>query len=71
MVSTLSTFKRLEYLLWNGVLICTDHRNFAYIFDPEACVLSVAKTTAQRLDLWKAVLGQYDRIILHIAGDGN
>ena len=43
-----STFKRLEYLLWNGVHIYTDHRNLAYIFDPEACVSSVAKTTAQR-----------------------
>ena len=33
-----STFRRLEYLLWNGVHIFTDHRNLAYIFDPEACV---------------------------------
>ena len=32
---------------------------------------SVAKTTAQRLDQWKAVLGQYDYIIVHIAGDRN
>ena len=66
-----STFKRLEYLLWNGVQIYTDHRNLAYIFDPEACVSSVAKTTAQRLDQWKAVLGQYDYTIMHIAGDRN
>ena len=26
-----STFMRLEYLLWNGVHIYTDHRNLAYI----------------------------------------
>ena len=32
---------------------------------------SVAKTTAQRLDQWKAVLGQYDYTIVHIAGDRN
>ena len=51
-----STFRRLEYLLWNGVRIHTDHRNLAYIFNPEACVSSVAKTTAQRFDQWKAVL---------------
>ena len=55
-----STFKRLEYLLRNGVHIYTDHRNLVYIFDPEACVWSGAKTTAQRLDQWKAVLWQYD-----------
>ena len=44
-----STFKRLEYLLWNnGVHIYTDHRNLSYIFDPEVCVSSVARTTMQR-----------------------
>ena len=32
---------------------------------------SVANTTAQRLDQWKAVLGQYDNTIVHIAGDRN
>ena len=66
-----STFKRLEYLLWNGVHIYTDHRNLAYIFDPEACVSSVAKTRAQRLDQWKAVLGQYSYTIMHIEGERN
>ena len=40
--------------------IYADHLNLAYIFDPEACVPSIEKTTAQRLDQWKAVLGQYD-----------
>ena len=69
--AVVSTFKRLEYLLWNGVHIYTHHRNLAYIFDPEACLSSVAKTTAQRLDQWKAVLGQYDYTIVHIAGDRN
>ena len=69
--AVVSTFKRLEYLLWNGVHVYTDHRNLEYIFDPEACVSSVAKTTAQRLDQRKAVLGQYDHTIVHIAGDRN
>ena len=41
-----STFKRLEYVLWNIVHIYTDQRNLAYTFDPEACVSSVAKTTS-------------------------
>eukprot|EP00903_Cladosiphon_okamuranus_P021853 g20089.t1 len=63
-----STFLRLEYLLWGGVHIHTDHRNLAYIFNPEACVSSVPKTTAQRLENWKAVLGQYDYTIQHIEG---
>lgn len=57
--------------MWNSVHIYTDHRNLAYIFDPEACVSSVAKTTAQRLNQWKAVLGQYEYTIVHIAGDRN
>ena len=54
-----TTLKRLDYSLWNGVHIYTDNSNLAYIFDPEACVSSVAKTTTPRLDQWKAVLGQY------------
>ena len=66
-----STFRRLEYLLWGGVHIFTDHRNLAYIFNPEACVSSVSKTAAQRLEQWKAVLGQYDYSIRHIAGERN
>ena len=37
-----STFRRLELFLWNGVHIFTDHRNLAYIFDPEACVTYVS-----------------------------
>lgn len=46
----ISTFRRLEYLLWSGVHIHTDHRNLAYIFDPEACVSSVPKTL--RRSVW-------------------
>ena len=45
-----STFRRLEQFLWNGVHIFTDHRNLDYIFDPEACVTSVSKALAQRLE---------------------
>ena len=60
--AVVNAFKRLEYLLWNGVHIYTDHRNLSYILDPEACVSSVGKTTAQRLDQWTAVLGQYNYI---------
>ncbi|CAB1109830.1 unnamed protein product [Ectocarpus sp. CCAP 1310/34] len=67
----ISTFRRLEYLLWGGVHIHTDHRNLAYIFDPEACISTVPKTTAQRLENWKAVLGQYDYTIQHISGERN
>ena len=46
--------------------------NLANIFNPEACVSSVPKTTAQRLDNnWKAVLGPYDYTIRHIEGEWN
>ena len=58
-------------LLWGGVHIFTDHRNLAYIFNPEACVTSVTKAMAQRLENWKAVLGQYRYAIEHIPGERN
>ena len=51
--------------------IHTDHRNVAYIFNPEACVSSVAKTNAQHFDQWQAVLGQYDYTVEHIPGERN
>ncbi|CAN0065761.1 unnamed protein product [Sphacelaria rigidula] len=66
-----SSFRRSEYLLWGGVTIYPDHRNFAYIFDPEACVTTRAKAAAQRLEQWKTVLGQYDYSIRHISGERN
>ena len=49
--------------------ICTDHRNLAYILEPEACVSSVLKTATQRRENWKMVLAQYDYTIVHISGE--
>ena len=49
--------------------INTDHRNLAYIFEPEACVSLVPKTAAQRLENWKMVLAQYDYAMMHISGE--
>ena len=66
-----STFRRLEHFLWNGVHVFTGHRNLAYIFDPEACETSVSKALAQRLEGWKGVLGQYRYTICHTPGDRN
>ena len=66
-----STFRQLKYLLWGGVLIYADDRNLAYIFEPEACVLSVPESAAQRLENWKIVLAQYDYTITHISGERN
>ena len=48
-----------------------DHRNLAYIFEPEACVSSVPKTAEQRYKNWKMVLARYDYTIMHISGERN
>ena len=42
-----------------------------YMFNPEACVTSVTKAMAQRLENWKAVLGQYRFAIEHVPGELN
>ncbi|CAM9622964.1 unnamed protein product [Sphacelaria rigidula] len=42
-LAIVSTFRHLEHLLWDGLHIFTDHRNLAYIFNPEACVTSVSR----------------------------
>ena len=62
---------QLEYLLWGEVHVFSDHRNLTYIFNPEVCVTSVTKAMAQRLENWKAVLGQYRYAIEHIPGERN
>ena len=66
-----STFCRLEYLLWGEVHIYTDHRNLAYIFEPEVCASSVPKTAAQRLENWKMALARYDYTIMQISDERN
>ena len=63
--AVVSTFRRLEHCLWNGVHLHTDPRNLAYSFDPEACVTSVSKALAQRMEGWKGVPGQYRYTISH------
>ena len=69
-LAIVSTFRRLENL-WVGVHIYTDHRNSAYIFEPEAYVSSVPRTAAQRLENRKMVLAQYDYTLVHISGERN
>ena len=66
-----STFRRLAHFLLNGVHMFTGHRNLAYIFDHKACVTSVSKALAQRLEGCKGVLGQYRYAICHNPGDRN
>ena len=66
-----ATFQRLEYLLWQGVHIFCDHRNLAYIFNPEACRGAVPKAASQRLEHWRTFLGQYRFTVVHIPGVEN
>lgn len=52
-----STCERLEcLLLWEGVSIYPHHRDLACIFDPDGCVSSLPKTTADRFEQGKTVL---------------
>ena len=69
--AVVSTFKRLDYLLWNGVDIFCDHRNLAYIFHPGATGKSPSKAAAQRLQGWGAYIGQFRYSIVHIPGAKN
>ena len=65
-----SMFHCLEYL-WGGVRIYIDHCSLTNIFEFEACVSSVPKTAAQRLENRKIVLAQYDYTIMHTFGERN
>ena len=65
-----STFKRLDYLFWNGVNIYCDHRNLAYICRPAATGVT-SKAAAQRLQGWSAYIGQFRYTIVHIPGARN
>ena len=43
-------FRRLEWLLWLGPVICPDHRKLIYIFDPQTAVSKLlSKATSQCL----------------------
>ncbi|CAN0569674.1 unnamed protein product, partial [Laminaria digitata] len=64
-------YKRAEWLLWNGAVICTDHRNLIYIFNPLTVITKLSKATSQRLLNWATFLGQYPYTIQHIAGTAN
>ena len=68
-----STFQRLdlEYLLWGGVNIDSDHRNMANIFSLGGLVAELPKATAPQLVHWRVSLGQLDYQIIHIAGSEN
>ena len=67
--ATVSTFKRLPYLLWGGVAIHCDHRNLAYICGTNGALTS--KAVAQRLQGWRMFLGHLPYTMVHIPGDEN
>ena len=66
-----STFQRLEYLLWEGFAVYRDHRSLAYIFHPGATNVPPSKMAAQRLQGWSAYLGQFKYTVVHLAGTEN
>ncbi|ETV92996.1 hypothetical protein H310_12834 [Aphanomyces invadans] len=60
--------KRLEYFLLRprGFVICTDHRNLVYNFDPLATDGAMQRHQADRLQRWAMVMTSYNYSILHI-----
>ena len=64
-------YKRTNWFLWGGAIICTDHRSIIYIFNPLTVITKLSKATSPRLLNWSTFLGQYPYTIQHIAGSTN
>jgi RNase H-like domain found in reverse transcriptase len=68
----LTEFERLDkYLAPREVLIYSNHRNLAYIFDPLGKDPTLAKRTVSKLQRWALKLSIYRYVITHIAGEDN
>ena len=67
----LSPLQRVPYLLWDGSNIFCDHRNLAYIFNPQPWGVTLSKTASQRLAGWRACMSQFNYVIQHIPGEDN
>ena len=39
----METFRRLEWLLWSRPVICTEHWNLIYIFNPQTAASKLSK----------------------------
>lgn len=61
------TFKRRDYLMWDGVDSFYDPRNLAYTMRPTACVSTLSTTIAQMSRHWRKLLDA----IQHISGVRN
>ena len=64
-----STFKRLSYLLWGGVVIQCDHWNLTYVFSANGAPTS--KSVAQRPQELRVLLGQFPYTLVLIPVDEN
>ena len=64
-----SAFKRLPFLLWDGVVIRCDHQNLAYMFGDNRAPTS--KAVSQRIHGPRVFLGQLPHAIVHIHCDEN
>ena len=64
-----STFKRLSYLLWGGVVIQCDHWNLTYVFSANG--VPTSKSVAQRPQELRVLLGQFPYTLVLIPVDEN
>ena len=62
----MSAFQCVPYSLWDGSNIFCDHRNFAYIFSPRSCGVTLSKAASQRLTGWRACMSQFNYAIQRI-----
>lgn len=69
--AVVSTFRGLAYLLSNGAVIICDHRNLAYILHLGVTGATTSKAAAQRVQGWRAYIGQFQYKRVHTPGTRN
>lgn len=57
--------------MFGGLTVYCDHRNLAYIFNPNTTEVLPSKVARQRLQGCSSCLGQFSYVIVHLTGEEN